>query len=155
MQHRRAELAVALDALPTEPAGRVPMRWPRRWSRRCATGSPRYPQTVRRRPAELASMTVNAVADGMNLVAKEAAVVNQSDAVLVLSENTGAHQELGDHAVTVYPYDICQQADALYEALTMPTEQRRANLRAAADVITRNDTAWFSAQLADRARDPA
>ncbi len=101
-------------------------------------------------------LMVNAVADGMNLVAKEAAVVNQSDAVLVLSENTGAHQELGDHAVTVYPYDIRQQADALYEALTMPTEQRRANLRAAADVITRNDiTAWFSAQLADLAKDPA
>jgi trehalose 6-phosphate synthase len=40
--------------------------------------------------------------------------------VLVLSENTGAHHELGEQAVTVYPYDIRQQADALYEALTMP-----------------------------------
>src|ERR671920_2135754 len=62
-------------------------------------------------------LLVNAVADGMNLVAKEAAVVNRRDGVLVLSENTGAHEELGEHAVTVYPYDIRQQADALYEAL--------------------------------------
>ncbi|MDP9377724.1 MAG: trehalose-6-phosphate synthase [Actinomycetota bacterium] len=98
-------------------------------------------------------LMVNAVVDGMNLVAKEAVVVNRRDAVLVLSENTGAHQELGDYAVTVYPYDIRQQADALYEALTRPREQRRANLRDAAGVIERNDiAAWFSAQLADLAR---
>lgn len=101
-------------------------------------------------------LMVNAVADGMNLVAKEAAVVNQRDAVLVLSENTGAHQELGEHAITVFPYDIRQQADALYQALTMPTEQRRANLKAAADLIARNDiTAWFSRQLVDLADEPS
>ncbi len=97
-------------------------------------------------------LLVNALADGMNLVAKEAAVVNRRNGVLVLSENTGAHQELGDHAVTVFPYDIRQQADALYEALTMPEEQRRANLEAAAAVIEHNDiAAWFSAQLRDLA----
>jgi trehalose 6-phosphate synthase len=100
-------------------------------------------------------LMVNAVADGMNLVAKEAAVVNRRDGVLVLSENTGAHQELGEHAVTVYPYDIRQQADGLYEALTMPLEERREKLRAAAGVIERNDiAAWFTAQLTDLAREP-
>ncbi|HYF26259.1 MAG TPA: trehalose-6-phosphate synthase, partial [Baekduia sp.] len=92
------------------------------------------------------------LADGMNLVAKEAAVVNRRDGVLVLSENTGAHQELGEHAVTVYPYDIRQQADALYEALTMDREERARRLREAAAIIERNDiAAWFSAQLADLA----
>ena len=40
-------------------------------------------------------LMVNALADGMNLVAKEAVVVNRRDSVLALSENTGAHQELG------------------------------------------------------------
>ena len=101
-------------------------------------------------------LMVNAVADGMNLVAKEAAVVNRRDGVLVLSENTGAHEELGEHAITVYPYDIRQQADALYEALTMPAEDRRARLCAAAEVIERNDiAAWFNAQLADLARSPS
>ena len=95
-------------------------------------------------------LLVNAVADGMNLVAKEAAVVNARDGVLVLSENTGAHQELGSFAVTVYPFDVAQQADALYEALTMDTGQRRARLEAAASVVERNDIGrWFTVQLGD------
>ena len=98
------------------------------------------------------ALLVNAVADGMNLVAKEAAVVNRRDGVLVLSENTGAHQELGAFAVTVYPFDVRQQADALHEALTMPADQRRGRLAAAAAVVERNDIArWFAAQLADLA----
>jgi trehalose 6-phosphate synthase len=80
-------------------------------------------------------------------------VVNQRDGVLVLSENTGAHQELGAFAVTVYPFDIRQQADALYEALTMPAEERRGRLAAAASVVERNDIErWFMAQLEDLAR---
>ena len=69
-------------------------------------------------------LMVNALADGMNLVAKEVPVVNRRNGVLALSENTGAHEELGDFAVTLYPFDIQQMADALYEALTMP--RRRA-----------------------------
>src|SRR5215208_2107303 len=56
-------------------------------------------------------LMVNALADGMNLVAKEAVVVNTRDSVLALSENTGAHQELGAFAVTLHPFDIQQQAD--------------------------------------------
>ena len=65
-------------------------------------------------------LMVNAIFDGMNLVAKEAIVVNERDGVLALSENTGAHDELGAFAVTLHPFDLQQQADALYEALTMP-----------------------------------
>ena len=38
---------------------------------------------------------VNAIVDGMNLVAKEAPLVNERDGVLILSENAGAHAELG------------------------------------------------------------
>ncbi len=97
-------------------------------------------------------LLVNAVADGMNLVAKEAAVTNTRDGVLVLSENTGAHQELGSAAVTVYPFDVRQQAAALHEALTMPADERRRRLAAASAVVERNDiTHWFSAQLDDLA----
>jgi trehalose 6-phosphate synthase len=97
-------------------------------------------------------LMVNAVADGMNLVAKEAAVVNDRDGVLVLSENTGSHQELGAFAVTVYPFDVAQQADALYEALTMDAELRRERLAAAAAVVEHNDIArWFMVQLQDLA----
>ena len=61
----------------------------------------------------------------MNLVSKEAVSVSRRDAVLALSENTGAHEELGAFAVTLYPFDIQQQADALHQALMMPATQRR------------------------------
>ena len=40
-------------------------------------------------------LLVNALADGMNLIAKEAPLVNARDGVLVLSEFVGAHDELG------------------------------------------------------------
>jgi trehalose 6-phosphate synthase len=95
-------------------------------------------------------LVVNALADGMNLVAKEAVVVNTRDGVLALSESTGAHQELGAFAVTLHPFDIQQQADALYEALTMDRTLRRARREAAATVVEENDlTKWLTAQLTD------
>ena len=64
-------------------------------------------------------LLVNPVFDGLNLVAKEAFLVNERDGVLVLSENAGVHEELGEWALTVNPIDVSGQADALYEALTL------------------------------------
>ncbi len=93
---------------------------------------------------------VNALADGMNLVAKEVAVVNQRQGVLALSENTGAFEELGEFAVPLYPFDVQQMADALYEALTMPEEERARRLAGAAEQVRSHDVgAWLSAQLTD------
>ena len=40
-------------------------------------------------------LLVNPIFDGMNLIAKEAPLVNERDGVLILSENAGAHEELG------------------------------------------------------------
>ena len=95
-------------------------------------------------------LMVNALADGMNLVAKESVVVNRRDGVLALSENTGAHQELGAFAVTLYPFDIQQQADALHAALTMDRALRRARREAAARVVEENDiNKWLTSQLSD------
>ena len=51
-------------------------------------------------------LLVNAMFDGMNLVAKEGPMVNERDGVSILSENTGAHEELGEHALSVNPFDI-------------------------------------------------
>jgi trehalose 6-phosphate synthase len=86
----------------------------------------------------------------MNLVAKESVVVNRRDGVLALSENTGAHQELGAFAVTLYPFDIQQQADALHAALVMDRDQRRTRREAAAQVVEENDIAkWLRLQLSD------
>ena len=41
-------------------------------------------------------LLVNAIFDGMNLIAKEAPLVNERDGVLILSENAGAYDELKD-----------------------------------------------------------
>jgi trehalose 6-phosphate synthase len=95
---------------------------------------------------------VNSIADGMNLVAKEAVCVSRRNAVLALSENTGAYEELGAFAVTLYPFDIQQQADALYIALMMPEEERRERLEAAAEIVRANNvTKWLDFQLTDLA----
>jgi trehalose 6-phosphate synthase len=93
---------------------------------------------------------VNSVFDGMNLVAKEAPLVNRRDGVVVLSENAGAYAELGEWALGVNPFDLQGQADALYEALTMAPEERRRRANAiAAHVRSRDIGAWTATQLAD------
>jgi trehalose 6-phosphate synthase len=95
-------------------------------------------------------LLVNAVRDGMNLVAKESAVINERDGVLVLSENAGAHEELGEHALTVNPYDVDEQADAIHEALTMPAEERERRSRALRQTVMNNTIDdWVAAQMKD------
>jgi trehalose 6-phosphate synthase len=70
-------------------------------------------------------LMVNSIFDGMNLVAKEAPAVNTRDGVLMLSENTGSHEELLDYVISVNPFDIQEQADAIHRALTMDPERKR------------------------------
>lgn len=95
-------------------------------------------------------LLVNAIFDGLNLVAKEAPLVNERDGVLILSENAGAHEELSEWALTVNPFDIAGQADAIHAALEMPQEERRARLEAIRGHIREHDlSAWVEAQLAD------
>ena len=95
-------------------------------------------------------LLVNAVRDGMNLIAKEAVIANEKNGVLLLSENAGAHEELGQHALTVNPFDIDEQADALYEALTMPEDERARRAEELEQTI-RSYTIeeWVEAQLRD------
>jgi trehalose 6-phosphate synthase len=93
---------------------------------------------------------VNAIFDGLNLVAKEAPLVNERGGVIVLSENTGAHEELGEWVVSVNPFDVASQADALHEALTMAPAERRLRLEAIRSHVREHDVAeWIGAQLAD------
>lgn len=95
-------------------------------------------------------LLVNAIFDGLNLVAKEAPLVNERDGVLVLSENTGAHSELGEWALTVNPFDVDGQAEAIYEALTLPAAERRTRLEAICAHVREHDlAAWIASQLAD------
>ena len=67
---------------------------------------------------------VNSIADGMNLVAKEATIVSRKDAVLVLSTQTGAWAELGGPALGIDPNDLDGTATALEHAVDMPKSER-------------------------------
>ena len=86
-------------------------------------------------------LLVNAIFDGLNLVAKEAPLVNERDGVLILSENAGAHEELGEWALTVNPFDVAGQAEAIHEALTMARAERRARLEAIRAHVREHDVA--------------
>jgi trehalose 6-phosphate synthase len=93
---------------------------------------------------------VNAIFDGMNLISKEAPLVNERDGVLVLSENAGAHEELGEWALSVSPFDVAGQAEAIHRGLTMPALERRERLEAIRAHVREHDVAgWIEAQLAD------
>lgn len=95
-------------------------------------------------------LLVNAMFDGMNLVAKEGPMVNERAGVSILSENTGAHEELGEGAISVNPFDIEELAEAIYDALTMGRTEREARLAALREAITRRDPGdWIDDQLAD------
>ena len=68
----------------------------------------------------------------------------------MLSENAGAHEELGEWAITVNPFDVAGQADALHEALTMGEAERARRRAAIRDQVRANDiSAWLAAVLAD------
>ena len=92
---------------------------------------------------------MNAIFDGMNLVAKEAPIVNERDGVVVLSENAGAHAELGEWALTVNPFDVDGQAAAIERALAMETGERHERLEAIRAHVREHDLSrWTDVLLA-------
>lgn len=92
---------------------------------------------------------VNPVRDGLNIVAKEQAIVNRRHAVLCLSPQAGSWEELGAHgALAAPPFDVAGTADALGTALAMGPDERAdraARVRAAATARTPAD--WLDDQL--------
>src|SRR5438067_4624668 len=95
-------------------------------------------------------LLVNAVYDGLNLIAKEAPILNERDGVLVLSENAGVHEELSRWAITVNPFDLVGQARAIHEALELPAAARRGWIEGIRAHVRRHDIgAWIADQLAD------
>jgi trehalose 6-phosphate synthase len=103
-------------------------------------------------------LLVNAIFDGMNLVAKEAPLVNERDGVVVLSENAGAHAELGEWALTVNPFDVEGQAEAIGHALSMDADERRERLEAICEYVREHDLKrWTDTLFAalDRVASPA
>ena len=94
-------------------------------------------------------MVVTPLRDGMNLVAKEfvASRVDE-DGVLVLSEFAGAADEMHE-ALLVNPYDINRVAEAMYDALLMSPEERRARMRSMRRRVLHNDAPhWAKSFLA-------
>ncbi|CAN5242601.1 glycosyltransferase family 20 protein [soil metagenome] len=103
-------------------------------------------------------LLVNAIFDGMNLVAKEAPLINEQDGVVVLSENAGAHAELGEWALSVNPFDVEGQARAIHQALEMGGRERRERLEAIRRHVREHDLSqWVETQLEalDRVATPA
>jgi trehalose 6-phosphate synthase len=103
-------------------------------------------------------LLVNAIFDGMNLVAKEAPLVNERGGVVVLSENTGAHAELGEWALSVNPFDVEGQAGAIHRALELGEEERRRRIESIRAHVREHDlSAWINLQLEalDRIAAPA
>jgi trehalose 6-phosphate synthase len=94
-------------------------------------------------------LLVNPVRDGLNLVAKEGPLVNERDGVLVLSQQAGAWDELGAHAIGINPYDISGTAAAIGEALDMPAEERAGRAEALRKTVAgRGPLDWFDEQVA-------
>ena len=100
-------------------------------------------------------MMVNAMFDGMNLVAKEGPLVNERNGVSILCENTGAHEELGEYAISVNPFDVQELADAIHSALVMPPRPASAAPSGLKEIVTSRDPGdWIDEQIADiRAKD--
>jgi trehalose 6-phosphate synthase len=84
----------------------------------------------------------------MNLVAKEGPIVNRRDGVLVLSERTGARQQLEPGALVISPCDVYATAEALHQGLVMPAEERQERARRLRWLVEREDIAdWLCRQL--------
>ena len=95
-------------------------------------------------------LLINSLQDGMNLVAKEWAVVADEPGVLVVSETAGVAADAEDSALLISPLDIEGTARALADALDMPPAERRArHIRFLDRVMRWTARDWLNAQLAD------
>lgn len=95
-------------------------------------------------------LLVNSIIDGMALVAKEGALINERSGVIILSEGAGASLQLGEHALVVAPADIEGTAQAIHRALTMPFSERQRRGQAMRAAVESEDVSvWFQDQLAD------
>ncbi len=93
-------------------------------------------------------LLVNSIADGMNLVAKEGPLVNQRHGTLILSERTGARQQLEPGALVISPCDVYATAEAMHQALIIPPAKRQERAKRLRWLIEREDiSAWLCRQL--------
>lgn len=95
-------------------------------------------------------LLINSLQDGMNLVAKEWAVVATEPGVLIVSETAGVAADAADSALLISPLDVEGTARAMAETLDMPLPERKARhkrfLKRVTDWTARD---WLNAQLED------
>jgi trehalose 6-phosphate synthase len=93
---------------------------------------------------------VNPVVDGMNLVAKEMAIV--STGTLVLSETAGAAEQLAADSLIVSAADVAGTSEALERGLEMSRAERAFHIRRLRASVRNEDLAWWlTRQLRDLA----
>jgi trehalose 6-phosphate synthase len=98
-------------------------------------------------------LVVNPIIDGMNLVVKEGAIVNERDGVILLSRTAGAFHQLGEAVLPVSPLDLEELQGQLYAALTMSVAERQQRAaRARAIVLEDTLQGWIAGQLRDAAQ---
>ena len=92
---------------------------------------------------------VSSLHDGMNLVAKEfVAARSDHDGVLVLSELTGAAQELND-ALIINPYDADGFTAALRQAIAMTPDERIQRMRRLRRVVAGHSVFVWASEILD------
>ena len=90
---------------------------------------------------------VSSLHDGMNLVAKEfVAARDDFGGVLVLSEMTGAAQELKD-ALIINPYHVDAFAAAIERAIAMPQPERARRMRTLRRVVAGHDVFLWASDI--------
>ncbi len=90
-------------------------------------------------------MLVTSLRDGMNLVAKEyIAARSDEQGVLVLSEFTGAADELAPGPLLVNPHDIDGMKDIIVTAATMDAREQRRRMRRLRRKVMADDVSKWS-----------
>ena len=90
-------------------------------------------------------MLVTSLRDGMNLVAKEYVAAHYDECgALVLSEFTGAADELSSGALMVNPHDIDGLKDTIHHAITISPREARKRMRRLRRRVMEDDVAKWS-----------
>ena len=140
---------VAYRSEVSELVERINARWATvSWTPIIFNDSDNYPMSV----ATLARadvVLVNPVRDGLNLVAKEAMLINQRDALLALSPEAGAWAEFEGVATAVHPFDVIQTANVLDELLSLDGSERAQRASTLREIAARRTPAdWLEDQVA-------
>jgi len=94
-------------------------------------------------------LLVNPLRDGLNLVAKEGPLVNDTDGVVALSREAGAYEELRQAVVALNPFDVSATAAALAFALDLDPAERTRRAEALRELVRRRKPGdWLSDLLA-------